>query len=468
MRARILTAFVLVAAFVLALVELPLGITYASRQEERLLADMERDARILASLVEEQVEAGDVGSVTSTLQQYESRTGGRVLLTDDAGRTIVDSEPGVALDRDYSTRPEIAAALAGSQLSGVRASDTLGGDIAFVAVPIATSGKLGGVVRVTFPTDILDRQVRANWLQLALLSAFVLAAAAALGWIVASWVLRPIRQLQAATDRLAQGDLDARLDLEHGPPELVELASRFDGMADRLAALVASRDAFVADASHQLRTPLTALRLRLDLLEDVAGEDPEVGTELEAISDEVDRLAAMVEGLLELARTSGGDHRIVEVDLTAAATAAAARWGPLAAERGVEVNVAVDDGGAVAVRAVDGAVEQILDNLVDNAIEASPAGSAIDIDVHRSGGDVASLEVRDRGPGLDPASRHRAFDRFWRAGNATPGGSGLGLAIVAELARRSGGDVELTDPADGPGLLARVGLPSWTPSGRSD
>ena len=102
MRARILAAFVLVAAFVLALVELPLGITYASRQEERLLADMERDARILASLVEEQVEAGNVGSVTSTLQQYESRTGGRVLLTDDAGRTIVDSEPGVALGRDYS------------------------------------------------------------------------------------------------------------------------------------------------------------------------------------------------------------------------------------------------------------------------------------------------------------------------------------------------------------------------------
>jgi signal transduction histidine kinase len=239
-------------------------------------------------------------------------------------------------------------------------------------------------------------------------------------------------------------------------------------MADRLAALVASRDAFVADASHQLRTPLTALRLRLDLLEDVAGDDPEIGTELEAITDEVDRLSAMVEGLLELARTSGGDHRTVEVDLGAAATAAAARWGPLAAERGVEVNVAVADEGAVAVRAVDGAIEQILDNLVDNALEVSPSGSAIDIDVHRSGGDVASLEVRDRGPGLDPASRHRAFDRFWRAGDAAPGGSGLGLAIVAELARRSGGEVELTDPADGPGLLARVELPSWTPSGRSD
>ncbi len=459
MRARILGAFVLVAAFVLALVELPLGITYASRQEERLLADIERDARILASLVEEQVEAGDLGSVTSTLRQYESRTGGRVLLTDDAGRTILDSEPGVALGRDYSTRPEIAAALSGTQLSGIRASETLGGDLAFVAVPIATGGELGGVVRVTFPTDVLEQQVRANWLRLALLSAFVLAAAAAFGWIVASWVLRPVRQLQAATDQLADGDLDARLDLDHGPPELVELADRFDGMADRLAALLASRDAFVADASHQLRTPLTALRLRLDLLEDVAGDDPAVSSELEAIAAEVDRLSALVEGLLELARTSGDGHRTVEVDLGATATAGAARWGPLAAERGVGVTVEVDDPPPVLASAIEGAVDQILDNLVDNALEVSPAGSSIDLTVRRTGHGTATLEVRDRGPGLDPAARDRAVDRFWRAADAAPGGSGLGLAIVADLTRRSGGEVLLTDPTDGPGLLARVTLP---------
>ena len=463
MRARILAAFVLMAAFVLALVELPLGITYASRQEDRLLADIERDARVLASLVEERLEAGQIDSVATTLRQYEERTGGRVVLTDRDGRSIVDSEPGVSIGRDYSTRPEIAAALAGTQLTGIRPSETVGGNLAYAAVPIASGGDLGGAVRVTFTTELLDQQVRANWIRLALLSAFVLAAAAALGWIVASWVLRPIRQLGSTADRLARGDLDARLGLHAGPPELVELATRFDSMADRVAALVASRDAFVADASHQLRTPLTALRLRLDALDDVVADDPEAVGEVEALAAEVDRLSALVEALLALARSAGSDRTVVPVEVTDALRAATERWGPLAAERSVTLEL---DGRLTTppAAAVDGAIEQVIDNLVDNAVEASPAGSTIQLSTGVDAQWVV-VRVRDHGPGLDPESRRRALDRFWRAPDAPVGGSGLGLSIVSELLTRSGGSIALLPPEVGTGLVAEVRLPRWRPGG---
>jgi len=469
-RARILAAFVLMAAFVLALVELPFGFTYAARQQDRLLADIERDARVLASLVEERVERGDVASVTTTLREYEGRTGGRVVVTDSTGRSVVDSEPDVPLGRDYSTRPEIAAALSGTQLSGIRSSDTLGGDLAYVAVPIASGGDLGGTIRVTFPTERLEQQVRANWFRLGLLTVFVLAAAAALGWLVASWVLRPIRQLQAATDELARGDLDARLDLHGGPPELVELATRFDTMAERLAALITSRDAFVADASHQLRTPLTALRLRLDVLEDVVGDDGEATRELDALTGEVDRLSSLVEALLELARSTGGDDQLVPVDLEIAVDALAERWAALAAERGILVEVHAGGtpgpgGGTLVVGAVDGAVDQVLDNLVDNALDVAPTGSTISVSARSPSAETAVLEVRDHGPGLDEASRARALDRFWRAPDAPSGGSGLGLSIVAELVRRSHGSIILLDPDDGDGLLVRVSLPRWSTVG---
>ncbi|MFZ4670361.1 MAG: hypothetical protein ACOYML_13750, partial [Microthrixaceae bacterium] len=107
MRARVLLAFVLMSAFVLALVELPLGLTYASRQQERLLADIERDARVLGSLIEEQVERGDAAGIATTVNRYDERTGGRVVVTDGQGRSLLDSDADGEVNRDFSTRPEI-------------------------------------------------------------------------------------------------------------------------------------------------------------------------------------------------------------------------------------------------------------------------------------------------------------------------------------------------------------------------
>jgi signal transduction histidine kinase len=477
---RLLVSYVLLAAFVLAVVELPLGLTYAARQRDRLLADVERDARVLAGLVEERVEAGDAAGVRTIADRYDAQTGGRVVVTDAGGVALVDTSRPDAPRRDFSTRPEVVAALDGTQATGTRRSQTLDQELAYAAVPITSGTRVEGAVRVTFPTDSVRRQVRDNWLRLGLLAGLVLASAAGLGWLVSRWVLQPVEELSEGAQRLAEGDLSSRTGVDRGPPELRRLAATFDEMAARLEELVASQRAFVADASHQLRTPLTALRLRLETLDHVLETEPDAAPgELAAIGAELDRLSRLVEELLRLARAEGDHPAPVRVDLVAAAASAVARWEPLAAEHGVEL-VLTGDPGPLAVLAVPDGVEQVLDNLIDNALEVSPPAGRIEVDVatdRPAGGgaagagarpddqrDAGVVTVRDHGPGLDEEQRRRATDRFWRAPDAPPGGTGLGLAIAEELLRASGGDLRLEAPGDGPGLRAVVRLPVAPPS----
>jgi signal transduction histidine kinase len=457
---RLVLSYVLLAAFVLLVVELPLGLTYAARAQERLLADVERDARVLAGLVEERVESGDDAAVAMIAEQYSAQSDGRVVVTDPDGISVVDTDRPDGGPRDFSTRPEIEVARSGRQATGIRRSDTLDEELAYVAVPISSDGVLNGVVRVSFPTDEVREQVRENWVRLAMLSVLVLAGAASLGWLVARWATGPVEQLEAGAARLASGDLTGRADVDRGPPELQHLAATFNDMAARLEVLVHSQRAFVADASHQLRTPLTALRLRIESLEDGLDDgraDPEVArADLEAIDAELQRLGELVEGLLALARSESGTAPTEALDATKVADDAVARWRPLADEHGVGLRLDTPD--TAMARAVPGSLDQILDNLLDNALGVAPHGSTIDVSVLEHDREV-ELSVRDHGPGLSPRDRARATDRFWRAPDAAPGGTGLGLAIVDQLARVSGGSVRLDEPAEGTGLVVTVRVP---------
>ncbi|HTN99249.1 MAG TPA: hypothetical protein VL068_01135, partial [Microthrixaceae bacterium] len=202
MTKRLLGSYVLLAAFILVLIELPLGLTYASRAQVSFLADVERDARVLSIVVEEQAEHGDIAGVHQTVARYAARTEGRVVITDSSGLSVVDTSNG-KVDRDFSDRPEFAAALKGKQDSGLRLSNTLGSELAYVAVPIYSDQGPSGALRISFPTDDLRSHVRDNWLRLGALSLFVLATAAAVGWFIARWATAPVDDLEYGAARLA-------------------------------------------------------------------------------------------------------------------------------------------------------------------------------------------------------------------------------------------------------------------------
>lgn len=458
MARRLLVTYLLITALTLAVVVIPLGRVFADREQSRLTFGIERDAQAVASLVEDSLETGSRPAIGATLAEYR-HTGGRIVVVGTDAVSVADSDRPGGPPRDFSTRPEIVAALDGERSSGTRASDTLGTDLLYVAVPVASGGTVHGAVRITYPTSAVDARIRSTWLRLGALCAVVLGLVAAVGVAFAAGVTRPVRRLQHASAKLADGDLTVRVDADDGPPELRGLATTFNATADQLAQLIDAQRRFVADASHQLRTPLTALRLRLETL--TPHVDDEARPKLEAAIAETNRLGRLVHTLLVLARndaaTAAGP---VPVDLSAAVAERVEAWAPVGADHAVRIR---DDGpGGMWVLAVPGALEQILDNLLSNALDAVPDGSEIVVRTGATEG-VATLHVIDQGPGMDAVTRAHAFERFWRPTGDPDGrtgtGFGLGLAIVAQLAAQSGGVARLEPGPDGVGLDASVTFP---------
>ncbi len=460
MTRRLIFSYLSITAFVLLILEIPLGVTFARSERDRLEAAIERDARVLATFAEDILEGRPGADLQGRIEEYEEETGARVVIVDDAGVSIADSEnPGTPRQFLSPTRPEFELAIReGLVTTGSRYSETLGQRILYVAVPVTSGGSVFGAVRITFPAGDLESRIRRNTLSLGLLAAVVMLSTAGVGALLARSVTRPMRSLEVAVAAIAGGDLAARAPVDAGPTEVRTLARQFNDMATRLEELMRAQRAFVADASHELRTPLTALRLRI---ENLASADPvEMRRDVEMATEEIGRLARLVEGLLALARTEGDRPERVAVDIAQEAAERVEAWQALAEEQGVDLTVESD--GAARGLVVPGAIAQVLDNLLANALEVAPGGSTVTVRTSRANGRV-EVHVIDEGPGLSDEERSRAFDRFWRAAGAAPGqGSGLGLAIVAQLAAACGGTAQI-GPGPGSGCDASVSIPAAAP-----
>jgi signal transduction histidine kinase len=455
MRRRLLVSYLTLTVFVLAVLELPLGVIFARRQLGELTAQVERDAVVTATLVEDALESGGTVDVTELLRRYADDTGARVLVLDRHGIALSDSSSD-GTGRSFANRPEVARALSGRVATGTRHSLTLGADLLFVAVPVASGGVVHGAVRITYPTTALDARVQRSWLTLGAVAAVSLLATAGLAAGLAGSVSRPLRRLERVAADVGRGRFDVRAPTDEGPSEVRALARAFNDTAERLAGLVASQDAFVADASHQLRSPLTALRLRLENIE--AEVDDEVRDDVRAATAETGRLSRMVDELLALARADreAGTPPTGAVDAYGVLEERRAAWSSLADERGVTLTVErPDDMTLPPARATPDRLVQVLDNLLANAIDVAPAGTRIVLaatPAARPG--WLEFHVLDHGPGLSEEERTRAFDRFWRGRRAEPnrnglGGSGLGLSIVRRLVIADGGEVELSPRPEG-------------------
>lgn len=451
MTRRLLASYLALTALVLLVLEVPLGIVFQQREMKRLAIGLERDAAALASLSSVAVSRGQAPAA-AVAGDYATRTGVRVVITDSTGRSLLDT--GAAAGRDFSTRPEIGAALAGARASGSRRSDTLGTDILYVTLPIAAGGQVHGAVRLTLETAQVQRRAVRFWLGLAAAAVVVLAAVALVGTAVARSLTRPLRDVELAVARFAGGDLRSLPPDPRAPAEIADLQATVNAMAERLARLLAEQRAFVADASHQLRTPLTALRLRLENLQSAA-RHPDEASDLEAAMAETTRLAALVNDLLRLAAAEK-DTTAQVVDAATTVRDRVELWSAVADADGVLLALTLPHEPAL-VRVVPDAIEQILDNLLDNAIAASPPGGSVRIALTR-GTATYDLTVEDGGPGLSDELKARALDRFWR-GDTARDGSGLGLPIAQAMAAASGGSLTIED-AEGGGLRVRATLPA--------
>jgi signal transduction histidine kinase len=434
----------------------PLAINLRARVNAEVRTQAQAQADLIAATAADLLGRVDRPELATLVQTGASTIRGRVLIVDRRGAVLADSSGSSLVGTSYAARPEIAAALRGHQIQLSRSSVTLGEQILATAVPIVRNDQTVGAVRVTQSVAAVQDAIRRAELGLALVAVIVLAIGLGVGTLIARQVAGPVLRLQRVARRVAQGDLTARAEIE-GSREQLSLGESFNEMTERISRLLEAQREFVADASHQLRTPLTGLRLRLEAARYELGDAP-AGAELEAALAEVDRLAGTVEELLVLSRA--GEHRAegAWIDLGELVTATIERWQARARERTMTLEPRINP-AAGSVWAARSDLERALDVLIENALGYAPPGSSVVVSAQ-----PAAIAVRDHGPGIADDELELVFERFHRgrAGRTGPPGSGLGLAIARELARAWGGDVVVGN-ARGGGAIATVTVAAGAP-----
>jgi len=526
---RIALAFAALVAVLLVAAVLPLGAAMQSREDESFRFATISDARQLTAAAEETLVDHHSAEAMNQAVATAERRGDCAAVFANTGEIIASTTCGTGRDaaaislatRAMTTRTQVSA----------REDDWLR-----AATPVGDADESAGAVVYARSAESLDHHVAAMWGWLALTAIGCLALGVALAFALARWVARPLLALDTAASRLGDGALAMRAPTGEGPPEVRRLAQTFNRMAERTETLVHAHRSWVADVSHQLRTPLTALRLRLDVLVAEAAEAeaavteaaeaeaavakvaeaeataagaaeagaaearaaearaadsakqssaaaaaepddmpappdqasrsspaspwdrPDLAAELAGVQEEIERFSRLVDGLLAVARAESVVARREAVPVADVAAERVAAWEPLAREHGQDLRaVAASAGRPAQAYLAPGDLEQILDNVIANALAAVPADghvrveSALDQDSDR-----VVVRIVDDGPGMTEAAKQTAFRRF---GTSSGSGSGLGLAIVDRLAAANGGEVRLADTAGG-GLTVIVELPA--------
>jgi signal transduction histidine kinase len=455
-RRRLAAIYVLLLGMVLAGLEVPLGITLASRETQRMAQNRLSEAVRFATLAEPVLRQEDEAAILSELSAYRETYGIRAVVVSRDGRTMVSTGDSALLDD-----PDVASAV-NRAVNGEHVGT--GGVIwpwrdapLVVSAPVGSGADVLGAVVTISPVDRERGTIRNAWLMLAALGLIAVAVSVLAAGALARWTLKPVAELDHAAHLITAGNYEARVAAHLGPPELRRLAAAFNEMADTVSDAMERQRLFVSQASHQMRNPLTALRLRVEAL----GEEmvtPDGRAEHRLAMEETERLSRILDSLLTLARAERGRYQVDTVDATRIAMGRVAAWRPLAQHRRISLRYAATE-APVWVSTLSTALDQALDALIDNALKFSGPGARVDVSVHPERGGVV-VHVVDDGPGLPEEQRQRATERFWRApGTQNVTGSGLGLPIVAVLVEASGGRLDLL-PATPRGLDARLWLPA--------
>lgn len=315
----------------------------------------------------------------------------------------------------------------------------------------------GRFIQVAQPTSVRQELAAGLAARSLLPFAILIPALAALIWVVVGRGLAP---LQRVANALAQRSPDAMQPLpdNHLPPEIRPLVEALNNLLARLDLALATQRAFVADAAHELRTPLAALKLQLQLAE--RADTPAArAAAIVKLHERLDRATHLVAQLLTLARQEPRmtERKFTAVNLAALARQVVADHSPLAERRNIDLGVAAR-AEEVSTQGDADSLRILLGNLVDNAIRYTPPGGRVDVNVQRANGQPV-LSVLDSGPGIPLEERGRVFNRFYRREGSGVTGSGLGLAIVQNIAEQHGAAVALSDNPAGTGLQVEVRFP---------
>ena len=402
----------------------------------------------------------DLSYLANASLQLSSQLDTRIRILDAQGVVLVDSRQ-EGQGADLGDDPLVIQALTGQYAS--RAEQSGREPAMHLALPALVEGKLAGVVYLSQSlrdaTAVL-RDLRTRWL---LSTVIALLLSGVVGLFLSRAIARPLRRLTAAAGAVAQGQLDQQVPVR-SRDELGRLSRAFNEMTARLRAVRQMQVDFVANVSHELRTPLTAVKGLVETLRDGAVDDPQVRDRfLETVEGETDRLIRLVNGLLILSRADSEALNLQResVDVAQLVRATVDKLAPQAGAREVALQVEASPDAPLALADPD-RIEQVLVNLLDNAIKYSRPGGTVTVRLDGGQGGVARVQVRDEGLGIPAENLARIGERFYRADKArsrAEGGSGLGLAIAQALVEAHGGRLWL-ESQEGQGTVVTFTLSS--------
>jgi two-component system OmpR family sensor kinase len=312
----------------------------------------------------------------------------------------------------------------------------------------------GEVTVVTQPTDTRD--------EIALNSALRTFAPLLLLLPVMAWLIMRIVRQELIPIRNLSGHLDAQpadhprpLPVKDVPDEIIPFVHAINRLLERVNNLVGQQRRFIADAAHELRSPLTALSLQVQNLKQ-AGSTEDLSDRIRSLQAGLERARKLTEQLLNLARMQTGTMDSTTIDVSTIARKLIAEYLPMAAAKGIDLGL--DEAAPLLLAASSDNIDLILKNALENALKYTPIGGEVTLRLY-SVDDTALLEVVDNGPGISASERQRVFDPFYRIPGATGEGSGLGLAIAREAAACQGGKVSLLARKSGTGLIFRYSQP---------
>ncbi len=397
----------------------------ATLAQDRALAGANAEAQSIAVLVAGVEDPAQLASLVDLVNQRSNRLTG-VLLAD--GTTVGDPVPSAG-------DPGMARALAGEAHTDI-------GDGAQVYVPVASAGGTAVVRTAITAADLRGGTVGA-WVTIGALGAVLLVAAVIAAERLGRWVSTPVSDLAAVAHRLRDGDLTARATPD-GPEEVVQLGLALNRLAVRIDELVAAERESVADLSHRLRTPMTALRLDLDMVRD--------GPAAERLREHLDHLSRTVDAVVKDARrpVSASVERFC--DATEVVAERVEFWSALAVDQGRAVVRRIAPGPVMAAMEADD-LRDLVDALVDNVFAHTPEGTGFTVELGRHTDGTVEVVVTDEGPGLPDSP-------VTERGQSGAGSSGLGLDIARRTAQAAGGGLAVgPGPAGGTQVVATLGPP---------
>lgn len=441
--------------------------TIRNQQINSRLDELKKEAREIAYLAGQTTSISISGHLFSTAQSWQkylnwkaaevnNEFGAYILVVNRSGQ-VMDNMKTIS-----SQDSALASSLNGKELSEALVKVLGGEEISLrtmvdgsptftVGVPFVQNDTVLGAVLIQTEVQYIESGIDTLMLQVVLFSLAVLVCAVVLTFLYVRSILKPLKQVTAAAKQMADGDFNARVEVTQGTPEVEELSRSFNTMADKISETESSRREFVANVSHELRSPITSISGFVQGMEDGTIPPEEHSHYLSIVGDETKRLSKLIGQLLALSRLERDDAALTETDFDICEMLRRAIIRRMNDLDSKHLNVVCDfDHDNVFVHGDSDRIEQVVVNLLDNALKFTPDGGQITLSVHDREG-KEHITVADNGVGILPEDRGKVFDRFFTADRAhTSGkGTGLGLSICQRIMQMHGEQIYLEDTKEG-------------------